>query len=771
VKHAPNEITIQLNIDTTDLLMESKSNRLSSDVIAKYKKYCFKKNPYIFQFETNEMLDDAKDLILLRTHRANYTAVNRLVLSFLDGLDSEANLESLFNGLPKGKHHFIVCDVLDDNDSEFLTLKKESFFIHHSFEDFIPLIKKLYYSHLITPTDIRSQDVGVDIRLDTGEENREPIYRSLDSRSSSQLKSSVLLLGDTIGTATVGLLYLASYLRRHHINAYCQWNDLNDTTTLLKENIRKLMEKSQPQVVGVSMKWFSHMARVFEICKRVKEYDPSVIVVVGGNSASYYHHHIIKNPSIDYVVLGDGEKPFLDICRGEKYVSNCTYKKRVTPTVQDATQSTEEIGNNEKVCSFCTFFQTIDKREGQIIETPITYVHDEKNSSDIFLSHLDEIFVSKKDIYSVKNVYINTGKGCSLQCFYCAGGRDMQKRSFNRQKPFIRGINEVRKDLEEIKKYTSGFMFDFDLPLYDSLEYYKKIWEGIDLSRHLCEFYFWMMPSPEFIRLAAATFKYICLSIDMCSLSEPHRLKLASLGLIKPQPLDEEIVSFFDLCEEYHNVEVQVTPILGLPYFSEEDIDRGKAFISRLIDRYSPFHISWGRLHAQPGAFLSKNAAQYNMHSYAKEYDDFLYYSQLNMEKEKYPDLDTLNYPYIYSNDRLLNTKISRYFIDINKMVNQHREKFEKIFIIKRSITREKLNNGVDQLVRPLREKGVKPGIIRDQNGDIDVFKVFKAASEFYSDCERVRFVLDPIIKGDKVESAQPLLAEYIISDTEDFNF
>lgn len=377
----------------------------------------------------------------------------------------------------------------------------------------------------------------------------------------------------------------------------------------------------------------------------------------------------------------------------------------------------------------------------------------------------------KRTSIPLKTFTLTQVKGAPFNVSTALGEGICRNDRLTGKKPFIRGINEVRKDLEEIKKYTSGFMFDFDLPLYDSLEYYKKIWEGIDLSRHFCEFYFWMMPSPEFIRLAAATFKYICLSIDMCSLSEPHRLKLASLGLVKPQPLDEEIVSFFDLCEEYHNVEVQVTPILGLPYFSEEDIDRGKAFISRLIDRYSPFHISWGRLHAQPGAFLSKNAAQYNMHSYAKEYEDFLYYSQLNMEKEKYPDLDALNYPYIYSNDRLLNTKISRYFIDINKMVNQHREKFEKIFIIKRSITREKLNNGVDQLVRPLREKGVKPGIIRDQNGDIDAFKVFKAASEFYSDCERVRLVLDPIIKGDKVESAQPLLAEYIISDTEDFNF
>jgi hypothetical protein len=543
------------------------------------------------------------------------------------------------------------------------------------------------------------------------------------------------LLGDTTGTATVGLLYLASYLRRHGVEAFCQWNDANNTKELLKQNIETLMKKIQPRVVGVSMKWFPHMARVFTICRIVKECNPGVTVVVGGNSASFYHRHIIENPSIDYVVPGDGERPFLAVCRGEDNIPNCIYKK-----------------------------------DGKIIQTPMTYVHDEKNTSDIFLSHLDDIFVSKKDIYSVKNFYINTGKGCSMQCFYCAGGVNVQKQSFNRERPFIRGIHEVRKDLEEVKKYTSGFMFDFDLPLYDSLDYYKKIWQGIDLSRYFCEFYFWMMPSAEFVQLAAAAFKHVLLSIDMCSLSGPHRLKLASLGLVKPQPSDEEIVSFFHLCETYANVEVQVTPILGLPYFSEQDIKRGKAFISRLIESYSPFRISWGRLHAQPGAALSGSAAQYDMLSYAKEYDDFLHYSRLNMERETYPDLDTLNYPYIYFKNSQLNKKTGQYFMDIDKMVDQHRERFENRFVIRRAVTRETLHTVADQLVGLLREKGVKPGTIKSSNGDIDPVKVLHAAGGYYQNCSRVRRILDSIITPGKKEEV-PLLAEDTQLDEKNFDF
>jgi hypothetical protein len=482
------------------------------------------------------------------------------------------------------------------------------------------------------------------------------------------------------------------------------------------------------------------LQRVFEICKLVKEYNPDVTVVVGGDSASYYSPHIIRNPWIDYVVLGDGEKPILEICRQREHLPNCVYK---------------------------------EKTGGKIIRNPITYVQDENNSSDIFLSHLDELLVSPKGIYSAANFFINTGKGCSARCFYCAAGsKNVQKQAFNRVKPLIRGIEEVRQDIKEVKKYTSGLMFDFDLPFYDSLDYYKRIWEGIDLSRHFCEFYSWMMPSREFIRLAAATFKYIYLSIDMCSLSEPHRQKLASLGLVKPQPLDEEIVSFFHICEGYDNVEVQVTPLLGLPYFSAEDIERGKAFISRLIDNFSPFSISWFRLHAQPGTLLSKHAGEYNMHSLAKEYEDFLYYSKLNMEREKYPDLVTLNYPYIYFNDSRLNRQIGRYFTDINQMISQHKEKFGKHLIVTREITPGELANSSGQLVRLLREKGVPPETIKDNQGRIDAVKVFKTAGEFYHDCPRVRHILGPIINSEnKRENQQPLLAEDTQLDGEDFVF
>ena len=125
-----------------------------------------------------------------------------------------------------------------------------------------------------------------------------------------------------------------------------------------------------------------------------------------------------------------------------------------------------------------------------------------------------------------------------MQCLYCAGCRDAQLKVFNRPKPFLRGAAEVQKDMREAMTYTSTFWFDFDLPMADTMDYYHQIWDGLDLSRYFCEFYFWKLPAPEFIDLVIKTFKYVFFNIDLCSLSEPHRLKLAAQGLVKPQPTD-----------------------------------------------------------------------------------------------------------------------------------------------------------------------------------------------------------------------------------------
>lgn len=211
----------------------------------------------------------------------------------------------------------------------------------------------------------------------------------------------MLLLAATPGTATIGLLYIASYLRRNGINTYCKYNNLNVNEDELKKDIEKLLYKYKPQIIGVSIKWFVHIARGIEICKIIKQFDDNIKIVIGGNTATLYAEKFIEYDFIDYVICGDGEIPMLEICKEEKNIPNCIYKLN-----------------------------------GKVQKNSITYIQNRENSKDIFLSNLDEILISKEDLYSVPNYYIYTGKGCLMNCCYCGGCLQAQKNNLDAQQHF-----------------------------------------------------------------------------------------------------------------------------------------------------------------------------------------------------------------------------------------------------------------------------------------------------------------------------------------------
>jgi amino acid adenylation domain-containing protein len=690
VKQQPLQAAVSSFLNLTYIYERLEHGKTDHYIREQFETFCFKKNPYVFQFEDSTFLKalnlfrsgEEQELIMLLTQHSRHTAVNRWVLLLLDYFDGKTNIKSILKGLANKNCQFLIYNIKRDTGETDFYLGNRVRIVSNKntgLSELLLLVKTLVQSNLIELVDYCSKTVNLDVSRDRerGEADEKVPGEEPEVKADGRVKSPVLLLGDSTGNASIGLLYIASFLRRNGIEAYCQWNDINITGDLLKNNVETLLAGIQPKLVGVSMKWFPHIARSLEICRIVREFDPSIIIVVGGNTASYYKEEIIKYDQVDYVITGDGEVPILKLCLGEDHIPNCVYKK-----------------------------------DGEVIATPISYVQDEKNSSEIYLSHLQRIFVTERDPYLSPYFYICTGKGCSMQCFYCGGCRDAQEKIFNRPKPFMRGVKEVRNDIIAARGYTAFFLFDFDLPAYESIDYYKNIWEGIDLSNHFCRFYFWILPSSEFLDYVVKVFKYVYINIDLCSLSESHRLKLSSLGLVKPQPTDEELFSFFHRCAKYNNLEVIINQVTGLPYFAPEHIQESHETLSKLLAKY-PFlkTMDWGRLHAQPGAPLIDTCEQYGMHSYAKTFEDFLHYSQLNWQEESYPDLLTFNYPYIYFNDDELNSRISNFYLDSNKQIERYLEKGRE-FSVPYDLTYAGLDERSNRLAGVLRNKGVMPEVV-----------------------------------------------------------
>ncbi len=649
---------------------------------------CFKKNPYIFESDL-----ETRSFKLLKTNSHNSVVINKNMQKLIDGFTGENNLESVFSDLKDFKNAKFIIFTVQMKDMLGISHefnRQADVFSNLDYNDFLSLVQLLYKNTLVkfhgvkTHTPIPAAAEPNFNERDESFDARTVLKDLLKSNEAGLVKADVLLMGDTYGMPTTGLLYIASFLRQHGVKALCRFYDDTDNFQSMAADIEKMLGQIQPRVVGISLKWFLYIARVVDMCKIIKEYSRrhglDIKVVVGGNTASYYWKEIIAYDCIDYIVRGDGEEPLLKIFRGEKDIPNCIYKQN-----------------------------------GEIIENPITYIQDEKNSSEIYLSHLDEILLDKStSLFGTFFVY--TQKGCAMNCLYCGGCNKAQQKTFNRKKVFRRGIKETRKDISEVKKYASTLYFEFDILDKNLANYCRKIWKGIDLSGHFCLFNTLTPPSSELVELVSRTFKYVYWDYDICTPSERHRKQLESLGLVKPQPTDAEIMDFLSTCEKFKNIEVRPNLITGLPYFTIEDIKPGEKLLTQIMSTFSCFsELHWARLHAQPGAPILEYADQVQMHSFAASFEDFLECSAKTFNRNSangYVSVENFNYPYIYFKDDHLNSRITNFYLEINQKINQHKNDKTKDLIISETLTYRELNDRADRLAAALISRGVKSGDI-----------------------------------------------------------
>lgn len=683
VERTPDNTAVSCPIDrdvNVSGFKSSTTQMIESGTLEKIELIVFKKNPFVYESDLSDYLQ-VPDYQLLKTHRHNSVVVNQNLLKLLGLFDGKRNVKSIFSLLKHMDLAFIIYSLKTQDVLEIsYEFKDEAkIFPLGDIKDFVRLVNSLHRHHLIEPVDFSSGEIDGP-GLAPGYFNREEVIEDkiplnkLLNRDRELSKARVLLLGDTLGTQTIGLLHLAAFLRRKGIKSYCQVYNTDWDHESLRNSIEELLKDIQPEIVAVSMKWFPHIARVIDICNIVKEYAKfhtvAIKVVVGGNTASYYWKEIIRHDCVDYVIRGDGEIPLLQLCQEHEYISNCVYKK-----------------------------------DGKIIENPIQYREDENNCKEIYLSHLDEIMISTFASI-IGTFFIYTHKGCEMNCFYCGGCNNANKKVFNRSKLFRREVAEVRKDIIEAKKYASTFMFDFDAPNKNLLNYCEKIWEGIDLSAHFCIFTNLIPASPDLICLVNKTFKYVYWNLDVASLSERHRKELFSLRVVKPQPSNREILKVFDECENYDNAEIRFNLIAGLPLFTPEDITHSDRFLDHVLNKYSSCgELHWARLHAQPGAPLALDADKYDMYSYAKTFEDFLKYSQMNFDT-KY-NVEYYNYPYIYFKNEEFNARISRFYSETNAKIQKYIEEKKENTIIYHNLSYRELNNRANQVAETLIHKGV----------------------------------------------------------------
>lgn len=78
------------------------------------------------------------------------------------------------------------------------------------------------------------------------------------------------------------------------------------------DEIEREIAELAPHIVGISSLFTPYYREALEVAARVKK-NSQAIVIVGGSHASAAPESLLASPDVDYVIVGEGEKPFVEL--------------------------------------------------------------------------------------------------------------------------------------------------------------------------------------------------------------------------------------------------------------------------------------------------------------------------------------------------------------------------------------------------------------------------------------------------------------------------
>lgn len=206
--------------------------------------------------------------------------------------------------------------------------------------------------------------------------------------------------------------YIHMSLAPWYLKAYCgERFDISVLECTINQEVRKIVTSifnQKPDIVGFSCYIFN-IELVEKVLQDLKKVLPNIKIILGGPEVSYNAKEMLeKLPDVDFVICGEGEKPF-------KALLGCLEK------------------NNQ------TFYKDISGlvyREGsRIVENPPEALSGE---IDTVSPYTDEMLYAAKG----KIIYFESSRGCPFRCAYCLSSASGGAR--------FMPMEQVKKDLARI---------------------------------------------------------------------------------------------------------------------------------------------------------------------------------------------------------------------------------------------------------------------------------------------------------------------------------
>jgi radical SAM superfamily enzyme YgiQ (UPF0313 family) len=390
-------------------------------------------------------------------------------------------------------------------------------------------------------------------------------------------------------------------------------------------SIAAYIKAKQIKAVGLSLHWHYQAYDVIEIAKKIKAAAQETKIILGGMTASYFAREIMENYScLDFIIAGDGERGLLELVnllkggfnKDYSQVANCLYRK-----------------------------------DGKVIANGITYTADATDISSMDYANLSYLqrYQEYRDYFKLPSFWqLNTtieenlkikiggpvstfplmvGRGCTVNCSFCGGGRQAQYKICKREKPVFLPVGKVIANMEQALSYGyKSFIISFDpYPADDS--YYVRLCEEIRKRKIVCGMGFesWGLPTHRLIQEFGKTFQknisYIALSPETAS----EKLRRTNKGFFYT---NDELYQTMERLEA-EEVSMMIYMTIGLAGETSRDMDNNYLFIKKLKKRFKFLsHVHVLPVQLEPGSPLFDNPENFNAVTERKTFQDYYNYHQ-----------------------------------------------------------------------------------------------------------------------------------------------
>ena len=318
------------------------------------------------------------------------------------------------------------------------------------------------------------------------------------------------------------------------------------------DQIESAIAALKPDVVGISCLFTPYYREALEVAARVKK-RANAIVVMGGSHASAVPESLLASPHVDYVIRGEGEKPFVEFLG----------------TIQNH-QSVDGLPN------------LAYKRDGAYVLNPL---QDNFPIDDLPIPDLSDFSPMNYTLAGKAMTFMITSRSCPHKCSFCSVhttfGTNYRRRS-------------LENVLEEIElRYQQGYrVIDFE---DDNLTYYKQTF------KELCRRLIARFPNRELEYVAMNGISYLSLDDELLELMYQAGFSHLNLALVSSDKTVREttkrphtLEAYVKVVNKAHQLGFKIVSyqILGLPNESLDSMIQTLAFNARLpvLLGASPFY-------------------------------------------------------------------------------------------------------------------------------------------------------------------------------------